>query len=48
MKTKKQLEKEGWIFITLSGGAIRARLNESVSYTAKSMVTLRKKCSAHQ
>jgi hypothetical protein len=50
MKTKIQLQKEGWLFITLSGGAIRARkffgsLNESVSFTAMSMLTLRRKIS---
>lgn len=44
MKTKSQLISQGWIFTTLSGGAINAsHLGLNKSFTACSLLTLRKK-----
>lgn len=42
--TKKQIEKNGFIFVTMSGGAIVAS-NDSIVFRAKTIKTLRKKIS---
>lgn len=44
IKTKKQIEANGFIFVTMPGGAIIAT-NDKISFRALTLKTLRKKIS---
>lgn len=49
MKTKRQLQNEGWIFTTCGGGAISAtNLKKDINLKALNMLSLRKKIAKHE